>query len=118
MALRKMKNSRLDLSKGEKPASYAHVEREVPRLRSTKRLEFPKGFLWGTASSAYQVEGGITNDWSVWEKSAKRKMKMVKAGKNVHDYICGDACDSYKRYKEDFRLAKKMKNNTIRFSIE
>ncbi|MCK5061241.1 family 1 glycosylhydrolase [Candidatus Parcubacteria bacterium] len=94
------------------------IEKEAPKPQPTKCLEFPKGFLWGTASSAYQVEGGIKNDWSIWEKSAKRKMKLIKEKKHVHDFICGDACDSYNRYKEDFRLARKMKNNAIRFGLE
>ncbi len=108
----------IELDDNLKTMSSDVPERLAPRPRPTKILEFPEGFLWGTASSAYQVEGGIKNDWSVWEKSAKRKMKLMKEKKHVHDYICGDACDSYERYKEDFRLAKKMNNNTIRFGLE
>lgn len=66
-----------------------------------KVLRFPKGFLWGTATSAYQVEGGIKNDWS--EKGGK--------------FDAGIACDHYNRFEEDFDLAKKMNNNAHRFSI-
>lgn len=64
-------------------------------------LKFPKNFLWGTATSAYQVEGGIKNcDWTKWKNA-------------------GRACDHYHRYEEDFDLAKNiLHNNAHRFSIE
>ena len=64
--------------------------------------KFPKNFYWGTATSAYQVEGGIKNDWS------------AVGGK----YDAGIACDHYNRFEQDFDLAKKMNNNAHRFSIE
>ena len=63
-------------------------------------LKFPKGFLWGTSTSAYQVEGGIENcDWS----------KVFPAGK---------ACGHYDRYEDDFDLVKTFNQNAFRFSIE
>jgi len=63
-------------------------------------LKFPKGFLWGSATSAYQIEGGIDNsDWS----------KVVPAGK---------ACDHYNRFEEDFQLLQDLSQNAYRFSIE
>jgi len=63
-------------------------------------LKFPKGFLWGSATSAYQVEGGIeNNDWS----------KSFPAGK---------ACDHYNRYEEDFELVQQLNQNAHRFSLE
>ena len=64
-------------------------------------LKFPENFLWGTATSAYQVEGGIKNcDWAKWKDA-------------------GLACDHYHRYEEDFDLAKNiLHNNAHRFSIE
>ncbi|MFH1661579.1 MAG: glycoside hydrolase family 1 protein [Candidatus Falkowbacteria bacterium] len=69
-------------------------------MSKQKELKFPKNFLWGTSTSAYQVEGGIKNDWSDSGRDA------------------GKACDSYNRYGEDFDLAKKLNNNAIRFGIE
>ncbi len=63
-------------------------------------LKFPKGFLWGTSTSAYQIEGGIENcDWS-----------------NISP--AGAACDHYHRYQEDFDLVKELNQNVHRFSIE
>lgn len=65
-----------------------------------KILKFPKEFLWGSAVSAYQVEGGIKNaDWS-------------------KDFPAGKACDHYNLYKQDFDLMQKLNQNAFRFSIE
>jgi len=83
-----------------------------------KEIKFPKGFLWGTSTSAYQIEGGITNDWSEWEKSEARSKKLKKNGKNPADYICGNGCSSYNRYKEDLDLAVSLNTNSIRIGIE
>jgi len=81
-------------------------------------LAFPKGFLWGTAVSAYQTEGGVINDWSEWEKSPARIASLKKQGLEPNDFICGPACDFYRRYKEDFDLCQKLNNNAIRLGIE
>ncbi len=67
-----------------------------------RSLRFPENFYWGTATSAYQIEGGIKNDWS-------------EAGGKYNAGIC---CDHYNRFEEDFDLAKAMNNNAHRFSIE
>ena len=68
---------------------------------------FPKGFLWGTATSSHQIEGGTLNDWTIWEP-----------GHTNDGSISGVACDSYRRFKEDIGLAKKINSNAYRFSIE
>lgn len=63
-------------------------------------LKFPQGFLWGSATSSYQVEGGIDRcDWS-------------------RDFPAGQASDHYHRYEEDFDLLKSFHHNVYRFSIE
>lgn len=69
-------------------------------------LQFPKNFLWGSATSSYQVEGGNSNaDWWPWE---------IKAGKEQS----GPACRHYEMYEQDFDLAKSLHHNTHRLSIE
>ncbi|MEA1963086.1 MAG: glycoside hydrolase family 1 protein [Patescibacteria group bacterium] len=83
-----------------------------------KKLKFPDNFLWGTSTSAYQVEGGITNDWSEWEKKRVKSKKFKSKKLNPDDYICGKACDSYNRYEEDLDLAKSLNTNAVRFGIE
>lgn len=69
------------------------------------KQNFPHGFLWGSATSAYQIEGGIENDWS----EAARQGKIP---------ITGKACDSYDKYEEDFEIAKSLGQNAHRFSLE
>lgn len=93
------------------------IKPALPKIEY-ETLEFPKGFLWGTATSAYQIEGGIKNDWSEWERSEGRIEKLKKEGKKPEDYVCGSACDSYNRYREDFDLLEKLNNNAFRFGLE
>lgn len=84
-----------------------------------QRLTFPKGFLWGTASSAYQTEGGNSNaDWWAWERSAKREKFLRDQDLDPADFQSGIACDFYHRFDEDFTLAAKLHHNAIRLSIE
>ncbi len=69
-----------------------------------ENINFPKDFLWGTAVSAYQVEGNNPhNDWA----NCNGKVQQA-----------GYACDFYRRYPEDLRLATKLGNNAIRCSLE
>ena len=68
--------------------------------------KFPDGFLWGAATSAMQVEGGIEgSDWA----EADRKGEVPPIGK---------ACDHYARYEEDFDIVKSLNHNAHRFSVE
>ncbi len=95
-------------------------------------IEFPKEFYWGSATSAHQVEGNNRNDWSEWElKNSKIKSQISKMQewpdyilKNYpnplqpENYISGQACDHYNRFREDFDIAKSLNHNAHRFSIE
>ncbi len=71
---------------------------------------FPKGFLWGAATSAYQVEGAAKEDGrgpSVWDV-----FEQVRNGDN------GDvAADHYHRYAQDLDLMKRLGLTAYRFSI-
>ena len=86
------------------------------------KSEFPKNFLWGAATSAYQVEGGQKNNWSQWETSEERIKNLELRGEikkhGLDNFISGRACDHYHQYKEDFRLAKELGHNATRISIE
>ena len=103
------------------------------------KLQFPENFLWGSATSAHQVEGGTNNQWTQWEKDnaerlaseAKTKwQKCIKRGAaclpagrfpemfEKENYVSGQACDHYNRFEQDFDLAKQLGQNAHRFSIE
>jgi beta-glucosidase len=97
----------------------------------TLKLKFPKGFLWGAAVSAHQVEGGNRNDWSEWEKENARRLAKEARSKwapwqqekfpemfDSQNYISGRACDHYNRYEEDLDIAKSLGFNAFRISIE
>ena len=75
---------------------------------------FPKDFLWGSASAAYQVEGGWDADGkgvSNWDKFVRIPGKTFKA-------TTGDkAVDHYHRYKEDIAMLAEMGFKVYRFSI-
>lgn len=72
----------------------------------SRTCTFPNGFFWGAATSAFQVEGGITN--MDWEKAAQEG-KVPKIGR---------AADHYHRYEADFDIAQSLGHNAHRFSIE
>ncbi|KAM3734148.1 hypothetical protein ACB098_11G192100 [Castanea mollissima] len=82
---------------------------------SVNRRSFPKGFIFGTASSAYQYEGA-TNEGgrgaSIWDTFTHRYPHKIKDGKNGNP-----ADDSYYRYKEDVAIMKYIGFDAYRFSI-
>jgi len=70
-------------------------------------MEFPKNFLWGAATAAYQVEGNNLNcDWWEWEKRVGLKE------------LSGEACRHYELYRRDFDLARSLNHNAHRLSVE
>ena len=75
---------------------------------------FPKGFFWGAATAAYQIEGAWKQDGkgeSIWDRFAHTPGK-IKNGDT------GDvACDSYHRWREDIALMRAMNLTSYRFSI-
>jgi len=76
--------------------------------------QFPKGFMWGVATAAYQIEGAWNVDGkgqSIWDTFAHTVGKVK--GADTGDV----ACDSYHLYKEDVELAKKLNVKSYRFSI-
>ena len=74
---------------------------------------FPKDFLWGAASSAYQIEGYATADGggaSIWDTFCHTPGKIAYGD-------TGDiACDAYHRYEEDIALLKELGAKAYRFS--
>jgi beta-glucosidase len=78
------------------------------------KVSFPQDFLWGAATSSYQIEGATNADGrgeSIWDRFAKTPGK-------VEDGSNGDtACDHYHRFREDVSLMKSLGLQAYRFSI-
>lgn len=75
---------------------------------------FPPGFLWGAATSAYQVEGAVRADGrgeSIWDVFSH-------IPGNIADGSTGDiACDQYHRYPDDIAIMRELGLTGYRFSI-
>jgi beta-glucosidase len=87
-------------------------------LESASRTEagrrFPQDFLWGSATSSYQIEGAAHTDGrgeSIWDR-------FCDTPGAIKDASNGDiACDHYHRYPEDIALMRRLNLNAYRFSI-
>ena len=95
------------------PAGAAEKKGKPARDRFAP-APFPKGFVWGTATSSYQIEGAVDADGrgpSIWDTFSHT------AGK-IADHSNGDrANEHYYRYKEDVQLIKRLGARAYRFSI-
>ncbi|KAK4750363.1 hypothetical protein SAY87_027812 [Trapa incisa] len=79
---------------------------------SFSRYDFPPGFVFGSGTSAYQVEGAVEEDGrtpSIWDTFAH-------AG-YIHGATGDVACDGYHKYKEDVQLMVETGLDAYRFSI-
>jgi len=78
------------------------------------RARFPKNFLWGTATSSFQVEGAWDADGkgkSIWDR-------WVHTSGKIRDHSNADvSCDQYHLYKDDVALLKQLNQKSYRFSI-
>jgi beta-glucosidase len=73
------------------------------------KTAFSDQFVFGVATSAYQVEGGIENDWTAWERAGKLKDKTVR---------CGRASGHWETFFDDISLLKQLNVTSYRLSIE
>ena len=77
-------------------------------------MAFPKGFVWGVATSSYQIEGATSKDGrgvSIWDT-------FCAAEGAIQDGTSGAvACDHYHRWAEDIRLMKNLGLKAYRFSV-
>src|ERR1700733_4666614 len=81
---------------------------------SPSRHAFPEGFIWGTATAAYQVEGAVQEDGrgpSIWDTFSHTP------GKTFEGQTADVADDFYHRYKEDIALMQRLGVKGFRFSI-
>ncbi|MEU1056751.1 GH1 family beta-glucosidase [Streptomyces sp. NPDC005876] len=74
----------------------------------------PHDFLWGTATSAYQIEGAVAEDGrapSIWDTFSHTPGRI--AGDDHGDV----ACDHYHRWREDIGLMRRLGTNAYRLSV-
>lgn len=78
------------------------------------KITFPDNFLWGAATSSYQIEGAWDKDGkgeSIWDRFAHTPEK-------IKDATNGDiACDHYHRYRDDVALMHDLNLQAYRFSL-
>jgi beta-glucosidase len=75
---------------------------------------FPEGFLWGTATAAYQIEGAAFQDGrgpSIWDTFSHTP------GKTLNGETGDISCDHYNRWREDVKLIQELGLTAYRFSI-
>lgn len=75
-------------------------------------MGFPKDFLWGSASAAFQVEGAYNEDGKalgIWDALSDGHVRYHENGNT--------ACDHYHRYKEDVAIMKELGMKSYRFSV-
>ncbi len=104
----------LSLALGQPPPSGPTATSTPTSTPAPRPLSFPSNFLWGCATSAYQIEGAVTVDgrgpsnWDVFSHTP---------GKTHHGETGDVADDSYHLYKEDVKLLKDLGAKAYRFSI-
>ena len=77
-------------------------------------ITFPDGFLWGAATSHFQVEGNPfeistrCSDWAEW---------TVSDGRIADRTTADQACQFFTRYPDDLELLRQLNLNTFRISL-
>jgi beta-glucosidase len=81
---------------------------------SRESLSFPRGFVWGVATSAYQIEGAVTEGGrgeSIWDRFCATPGKVLDGSSGA------TACDHYHRWRDDVDLMREMGVAAYRFSV-
>src|SRR3954470_17243323 len=85
---------------------------EGPREHAPLRL--PAGFVFGTSTAAYQIEGATSEDGrgpSIWDTFCSEPGRIIDRSSGAV------ACDHYHRYAEDVALMARLGSQGYRFSI-
>lgn len=82
---------------------------------SSDKAKFPSDFVWGAATSSYQIEGAVTEDGKgahIWDIFTREE------GRIFENHTGEIACDHYHRFKDDVKLMKEIGIRAYRFSID
>ncbi|XP_076452948.1 lactase/phlorizin hydrolase-like [Babylonia areolata] len=96
-------------ARGGQPTGKVPMENDLEVLYD----QFPEDFVWATATSSYQIEGGWDEGGrglSIWDKWTHENHTTNNATGDI-------ACDSYHKYKEDVQLLANLKVTHYRFSL-
>jgi beta-glucosidase len=83
-------------------------------LPIARSLEFPHGFVWGVATSAYQIEGAVGEDGrgeSIWDRFCATPGRVLDGSSGAV------ACDHYHRWRDDVALMASLGVGAYRFSV-
>jgi beta-glucosidase len=99
---------------GSSAARARAATRQTAATYGSSHDAFPKDFLWGCATAAYQIEGAVREDSrgpTIWDTFSHAPGKVANGD-------TGDiACDSYHRYREDTQLLKALGVRGYRMSL-
>src|SRR4029077_9854423 len=106
--------SALAISAKSAEAVAADPRAENRQQNGSRSAVFPSGFVWGTATSAYQIEGAVNEDGrdpSIWDRFTHAR------GTIVDETNADIANDHYHLFKQDVQLIKALGVKAYRFSI-
>jgi len=109
-----MLNSAQVMGEDAPTGALADEHADPAALAARAAAELPPQFVWGAATSAYQIEGAVTADGrgpSIWDTFARTP------GKTWRGESGDPACDHYHRHADDVRLMADLGLDAYRFSI-
>ena len=110
-----MTNSLAEIAGGKpRQATQGEDQADPEALAARAAAELPADFVWGAATSAYQIEGAVAADGRrpcIWDSFA------ATPGKTWGGESGDPACDHYHRYADDVRLMAQLGLGAYRFSV-
>jgi beta-glucosidase len=106
--------SSMQILENLRPSAAADDETDPEVLAARAAAELPTGFVWGAATSAYQIEGAVAADGrlpSIWDTFSNTPGKTWR-GESGHP-----GCDHYHRFADDVRLMAGIGLDAYRFSV-
>jgi beta-glucosidase len=98
------------------PSACAKPVEFAPSVVASHRMleGAPRGFFWGVATSAYQIEGGARTDWTDWETGRYADGTPHVAG----GASAARAADSWNRWRDDVAACERLGANMYRLGVE